>query len=612
MDGGQHLDRHAPPHELVLAQVDAAHAAGAEAFEDLVFADGEALPLALEDLLGLEIGQHAVPDQERCQRGGFGGHGPEARKLVQVGGQSLVLDHAAFLDKVQKFSDVAWRRHRSTYQGLMMEPSASRSGPPHAPCTNSPGLPVCQPGARTCKWHRLCRALARIVSRHKAEQPKRRSQRTIHFRLYSLERIRVSMDRQTVRAVCPHDCPDTCSMVVTVANGKAIDLRGDPDHPFTAGFLCGKVTRYLERVYHPERLLHPLRRIGPKRLPRRSPHSSASAGTRRCDTIARKFQDIAASADGPQAILPYSYAGTMGKLQGGSLDRRFFHRLGASLLDRTICAAAGMAGCDVTLGTRAAIDPETVVHCPLHHQLGLQHQRHQHAPVGPDAPGPQARGQDRHHRSATAVATAERSDWWLPIRPGTDAALALGMMHILWRDGLQDDDYLERYCLGGPQLRERALDEYPPEQGRRHLRLAEADIERLAHEYGTVRPSLIRLNYGMQRHGGGGMAVRTITCLPAIIGAWRDVGGGASLSTSSALSLRQTAAARTARPDSARHAHHQHGPAGRGPGRRTAPPAGAGPVRLQRQPRRGLSGPGPRARRACSARTCSPSSTINS
>jgi anaerobic selenocysteine-containing dehydrogenase len=332
---------------------------------------------------------------------------------------------------------------------------------------------------------------------------------------------------RTLRLVCPHDCPDTCGMTVKVRDGRAFDLRGDSEHPFTRGFLCGKVARYLDRVYHPERLLYPMKRVGPK---------GAGAFTRiswdeALDLIARRFAEIAASADGPQAILPYSYAGTMGKLQGESLDRRFFHRLGASLLDRTICATAGAAGCNVTLGARAAVDPETVVHSRYiinwgsntsvtnTHLWALMHQaRKDGAKIVTIDP----------FRSKTA----ERSDWWLPIRPGTDAALALGIMHLLWRDSLQDDDYLERYCLGAEQLRERALKEYPPIRVAEICGLPVEDVERLAREYGTVRPALIRLNYGLQRHGGGGMAVRTITCLPAVSGSWRERGGGALLSTS--------------------------------------------------------------------------------
>ncbi|HSQ57673.1 MAG TPA: molybdopterin-dependent oxidoreductase, partial [Gemmata sp.] len=165
----------------------------------------------------------------------------------------------------------------------------------------------------------------------------------------------------TVKAVCPHDCPDTCGMVVTVdlATGRAIELRGDRDHPFTRGFLCQKVANYLDRVYHTDRLLHPLKRVGKKGAGKFERISWDSA----ISEIAARFKAIAASEHGPQAILPYSYAGTMGKLMYGSLDRRFFHRLGASLLDRTICATAGAAGCDVTLGTRAMTDPELAVNC---------------------------------------------------------------------------------------------------------------------------------------------------------------------------------------------------------------------------------------------------------
>src|SRR6516225_7924182 len=330
-----------------------------------------------------------------------------------------------------------------------------------------------------------------------------------------------------VRAVCPHDCPDTCSMVVRVNGGSAVELRGDPDHPFTRGFLCQKVARYLDRTYHAERLQWPMKRSGPKGKGEFTRISWEEA----IDIIVRRFQAIAASVDGPQAILPYSYAGTMGKLQGSSLDRRFFHRLGASLLDRTICATAGAAGCDITLGTRAAIDPEAVVHARdiinwgsntsvtnMHLWAVMHRARKAGAKIITIDP----------HRSKTA----EKSDWWLPIRPGTDAALALGLMHILWRDGLQDEDYLERYCLGAGQLRARALKEYPPEKVAGITGLAAKDIEQLAHEYGTIRPAFIRVNYGLQRHYGGGMAMRTITCLPAIIGAWRLAGGGAMLSTS--------------------------------------------------------------------------------
>jgi anaerobic selenocysteine-containing dehydrogenase len=336
----------------------------------------------------------------------------------------------------------------------------------------------------------------------------------------------------TVRAVCPHDCPDTCGMVVGVRDGVAVELRGDREHPFTKGFLCQKVSRYLDRTYHADRLKYPLRRVGRKGEGRFERISWDEAIT----TIARRFREIAASADGPQAILPYSYAGTMGKLQGESLDRRFFHRLGASLLDRTICATAGAAGCDITLGTRAVLDPDSVIHARFiinwgsntsvtnMHLWALMHQARK-------------RGAKIITIDPYRCATAARSDWWLPIRPGTDAALALGLMHIIFREGWQDEAYLSDYCLGSDLLRERVRCAYPPERVAAITGISAADIEVLAREYALSRserggPAFIRLNYGLQRHRGGGMAVRAITCLPAVSGEWRYTGGGAFLSTS--------------------------------------------------------------------------------
>lgn len=329
------------------------------------------------------------------------------------------------------------------------------------------------------------------------------------------------------RLACPLDCPDTCSILATVENGRAASLRGDPDHSFTDGYLCQKVSRYLERVYHPNRLQYPQIRTGPKG----SAQFRRATWAEAIDQIAGKFRDIAASADGPQAILPYSYCGTMGKLQCSSLDRRFFHRLGASLLDRTICATAGAVGCDITLGTRAWIDPEAVRHSKyiinwgsntsvtnLHLWTIMHRARKSGAKIVTIDP----------HRSKTA----EKSDWWIPIRPGTDAALAMGLMHVLFAEGLHDDDYLARYCLGDDQLRDKALEDYPPDVVASITGVPEADIQRLARDYAGTPPAFIRMNYGLQRHGGGAMAVRTIACLPAVIGAWRHVGGGALLSTS--------------------------------------------------------------------------------
>jgi anaerobic selenocysteine-containing dehydrogenase len=325
-------------------------------------------------------------------------------------------------------------------------------------------------------------------------------------------------------------------MVVTIdrATGRAVELRGDKEHPFTRGFLCQKVNNYLERVYHPDRLVHPLKRVGPKGAGQFERISWAEA----IRTIAERFRAIAASPDGPQAILPYSYAGTMGKLMYGSLDRRFFHRLGASLLDRTICATAGAAGCDVTLGTRAMVDPEAAVNARYIVNWGsntavtnIHFWKVEH---------------EARKRGARIVTidpykspTAAKSDWFIPIRPGTDAALALGVMHVIFREGWEDTDYLTNHCVGAAQLRDRVTREYPPAKVAQITGLSVAEIERFAREYARAGelfggPALIRVNYGLQRHGGGGMAVRTITCLPALTGDWRHAGAGALLSTSKA------------------------------------------------------------------------------
>jgi anaerobic selenocysteine-containing dehydrogenase len=345
----------------------------------------------------------------------------------------------------------------------------------------------------------------------------------------------------THRLVCPHDCPDTCSMLVEVEAGRAVGVRGNPDHSFTRGFLCHKVSRYLERVYHPGRVLTPLRRVGPKGAGRFAAVSWAEA----LDEIAARFRAICDGPDGPQAILPYSYAGTMGKIQGESLDRRFFHRLGASLLDRTICATAGGAGYVYTIGSKQGTDPEAFEESRYIVNWGANTAvTNSHLWV---------RMMEARRRGAKIVTidpyrsrTAARSDWHLAPRVGTDAALALGLMHVLFRENLIDADYVSRYCLGGEPLRDRVLTEYPVSRVAGITGLSEADIETLAREYATRSPAVIRINYGLQRHYGGGMAVRTIACLPALVGAWRHPAGGILLSTSGAFSLNS---ARLQRPD---------------------------------------------------------------
>src|SRR5438552_11319950 len=332
--------------------------------------------------------------------------------------------------------------------------------------------------------------------------------------------------RIVVRGACPHDCPDTCALLTTVEKGRAIKVEGAPDHPTTRGTLCTKVARYLERTYSEQRLLHPMRRAGAKG----SGRFERIGWDEALETSSARFKEIAASPDGPQAILPYSYAGTMGLLQYCSMDRRFFHRLGASLLDRTICSSAGKAGYAATIGASIGTDLEQFENAKLIVIWGSN-------PIVSNL-HLWSRVQEAKRRGAKIVAidpyrsqTAEKCHEHLALLPGTDAALALGMMHVLIGEDLLDHDYIERYTLGFEQLKERVL-EYPPERVANITGLTASAIVRLACDYGTVKPAVIRLNYGMQRHAGGGMAIRTAACLPALVGAWRDPAGGALLSSS--------------------------------------------------------------------------------
>lgn len=329
-----------------------------------------------------------------------------------------------------------------------------------------------------------------------------------------------------VRGACPHDCPDTCATLVTVEDGRATRIQGDPDHPFTQGFLCTKVNRYLERTYHAERVLTPLKRVGPKG---RGEFVEAT-WDEALDAIATRLNAIRASAHGPQAILPYSYAGTMGYLQGESMDRRFFHLVGASKLDRTICATAGSTGMRMTVGANIGADAEEVPSSDLIILWGtntLTSNPH----LWPKILEARAKGVPVLCIDPIRTRTAEQCDEWIAIRPGTDAALALGMMHVLFAEGLQDDDYLARHTLGADRLRERVR-EYPPERAAAITGIPAARIAELARRYGRARAAFVRINYGLQRHGGGAMAVRTIACLPAVTGHWRRPGGGVQLSSS--------------------------------------------------------------------------------
>ncbi len=335
-----------------------------------------------------------------------------------------------------------------------------------------------------------------------------------------------AMPDGVIRGACPHDCPDTCATLVTVENGRAVKIAGDPDHPVTQGFLCAKVNRYLERTYHRERLTTPLRRVGPKGEGRfeRISWSEAIA------EISTKLKAIINSPDGAQAILPYSYAGTMGYVQGESMDRRFFHTLGASKLDRTICSTAGGMGMRMTVGGNLGADPEGAAESDLILLWGtntLTSNPH----FWPFVLQAKEKGARVICIDPLKTRTAAQSDQWLGIRPGTDAALALGMMHVLFAENLIDEDYVARFTLGVDELRKRAA-EYSPERVAGITGLSSGQITELGREFGRAKAAFIRVNYGLQRHRGGGMAVRTIACLPALAGHWRRAGGGVTLSTS--------------------------------------------------------------------------------
>jgi anaerobic selenocysteine-containing dehydrogenase len=314
-------------------------------------------------------------------------------------------------------------------------------------------------------------------------------------------------------------------MLVTVEEGKATKIQGDPQAPFTEGTLCTKVSHYLERTYSPDRLKHPMKRVGKKGEGRFRRIGWDEA----LDEIAAKLKALA--AENPETILPLSYAGTMGMVQYSSMDRRFFHKLGATQLDRTLCSTAGKYGLKATLGGSVGMDPERFDEARLIILWGAN-------PVVSNL-HLWGRVQAAKRRGARVIAidpyrslSAEKCTQHIALLPGTDGALALGIMHVLVRDQLVDRDYVDRYTIGYDALAKRVLAEYSPERVARLCGIEASVVEKLARDYGTTKPAAIRLNYGMQRHAGGGIAARTIACLPALIGAWRDPAGGIVLSTS--------------------------------------------------------------------------------
>jgi len=354
--------------------------------------------------------------------------------------------------------------------------------------------------------------------------------------------------KRVVRAACPHDCPDACGVLITVEDGRATKIQGDPGHAVTRGFLCAKVAKYLDRVYSPDRVMYPMKRVGPKGpfagVSARSTHASVPTKAQQVwkriswdealDEISSRFGAISAEF-GSEAILPYSYGGTLGALNGGSMDRRFFHRLGASQLDRTICSAAGEAGLKSVLGVKLGTEPEQFRHSKYIIAWASNiHGNNVH--LWPFIAETRRNGAKLVVIDPYRTRTADCADWYLPINPGTDAALALGMMHVIIGENLHDADYVAKYTVGFEQLREK-VKAYPPERVAQWTGIEAEDIRKLAREYATVRPSVIRLNYGVQRSEGGGMATRAVVMLPCVIGSWKEVGGGLQMSLSGAAAF---------------------------------------------------------------------------
>jgi len=348
--------------------------------------------------------------------------------------------------------------------------------------------------------------------------------------------------RLTVRGACHHDCPDTCAWVVATEDGRAVALEGDRSHPYTRGTLCEKMDGFLEDVvYSEDRVLHPMRRVGPKGEGRFERVSWDEA----LDDVARRLRAVV-EQHGAEAVLPYSFAGTMGMVQGWSLDGRFFARLGASRLERTICGSTASAGLRVTLGTSAGMMPEDLLDSRLIVLWGGN-------PVVSNPHGwtlveeARARGARVVSIDPLRSPTAAKADWHLRPRPGTDTALALGLMHVIVREKRHDADYVERHTVGFAPL-EKRLAECPPERVEQVTGVGRADVVRLAREYARTRPAAIQVHIGLEKHRQGGMTYRTIACLPALVGAWRDPGGGLLHSTSDLFDAAMNLAALSAAP----------------------------------------------------------------
>ena len=324
---------------------------------------------------------------------------------------------------------------------------------------------------------------------------------------------------KTVFGACPHDCPDTCAMLTTVRDGRAVAVRGNPDHPFTRGGLCVKVNDYQNRVYSEDRVLTPLRRAGAKG----AGAFEAISWDEALREISGRWSEIV-DRDGPAAILPYSYLGTEGILNGLNAGDAFFNKLGATVSERTFCDSAAISAFFMTCGPTPAVDPESFVHSRyiVLWAINTISTNLHHWPFIAEA---QRRGAKIVVIDPVATRTAKQADWHLAIKPGTDAALALGMINVIVAEDLVDRDYVGNYTVGYDDLKARAAG-FDPDRVAGITGLAAGDIRTLAREFATTQPSVIRMGVAIERNASGGNAVRAMSCLPALVGSWRHCGGG--------------------------------------------------------------------------------------
>jgi anaerobic selenocysteine-containing dehydrogenase len=329
----------------------------------------------------------------------------------------------------------------------------------------------------------------------------------------------VSGDLKVVRGACPHDCPDTCAFLYHVDGDRLVEVTGDPAHPMTRGGLCVKLKDFAQHHYNPERVLYPMRRVGPKgagEFARISWDEALAEIKQRWDAII--------ATHGAEAIMPHAYLGHQGTLNGLTAGDAFFNRLGSSVAEKTYCESGSSTAWVMTVGPTGGLDVESLTHAKYIVVWGMNMiSTNLHA--WPFILEAQAKGAKVVVIDPVRTRTAKAADWHIPIKPGTDAALALGMMNVIIAEGLFDRDYVERYTLGFEELKARAS-EFPPERVEAITGIPAEDVRTLAREYATTQPSAIRQGVALERSRGGGQAIRAVTCLPALVGAWRHVGGG--------------------------------------------------------------------------------------